>query len=145
MRTHVRPLSATPFLLQRILSRVDSWHIDFRKLGLSVLSVRVMATMAINQGRASVAGLEVATAIDQSTLSHILRRLERDGHLEKARDTNDNRAIQIRLTARGAALAKRCYETACKHERRLTRGLGVKERRALKQTLDHLYRNVSDA
>lgn len=69
---------------------------------------------------------------------------ERDGHPEKVRDENDNRAIQVKRAARGAALAKRCYETACMHERRLTMGLKGEGGPRIEGALDLLYQNVTD-
>lgn len=133
-----------PFLVARVATLLNAWHADFRRLGLSVLSVRVMAVLSLN-GAASVGELAGATCIDQSTLSHILRRLERAGLIEKSRQDHDNRSVLISTTRKGRTLARRCHETAVRHDRMLTRGLGAREVKALKRALARLYANVSAA
>lgn len=133
--------STVPFLLHRVATAMNDWHVDFRKLGLSVLSVRVMAVLSLN-GSATVGELAEATSIDQSTLSHILRRLVRSGLLAKSRQQHDNRSVKVKPTAKGRPLARKCYDTAVKHERMLTRGLDAQQVRALKATLDCLYGNI---
>jgi len=129
------------FLLQRVANAMNAWHADFRKLGLSVLSVRVMAVLSLN-GAATVGELVEATSIDQSTLSHILRRLERARLIEKSREEHDNRSVRVQPTAKGRPLARKCFETAVKHERMLTRGFGAAYVRELKAALEQLYTNV---
>jgi DNA-binding MarR family transcriptional regulator len=137
----LRKHNTVPFLVQRVATAMNDWHADFRKLGLSVLSVRVLAVLSLN-GPASVGELAEATSIDQSTLSHILRRLERAKIVEKARQEHDNRSVKVSPTAKGRALAKKCFDTAVKHEAMLTRGLAAGEVRALRAALDRLYSNV---
>ena len=131
-----------PFLVARVATLMNAWHADFRKLGLSVLSVRVMAVLSLN-GAATVGELAEATSIDQSTLSHILRRLERQRLVQKTRQDHDNRSVRISTTARGRALARKCHVTAVKLDRMLTRGLSASQLRALKGALQHLYGNVT--
>lgn len=133
-----------PFLVARVAMRMNGWHADFKKLGLSVLSVRVMAVLGLN-GSASVGELAEATSIDPSTLSHILRRLARLRLVEKARQEHDNRSVRISTTAKGRRLARRCHDMAVEHEHRLTQGLSPADVRALKRALRHLYLNVTKA
>jgi DNA-binding MarR family transcriptional regulator len=133
--------NTVPFLVTRLANMMNGWHADFRKLGLSVLSVRVMAVLSLNGG-ATVGELAEATSIDQSTLSHILRRLERQKLVQKTRQDHDNRSVKVSTTAKGRVLAKKCHATAVKHDRLLTRGLPASEVRALKSALHQLYANV---
>jgi DNA-binding MarR family transcriptional regulator len=133
--------NTVPFLLQRVANAMNDWHADFRKLGLSVLSVRVMAVLSLN-GAATVGVLAEATSIDQSTLSHILRRLERARLIEKSREEHDNRSVRVQPTVKGRPLARKCFETAVKHERMLTSGLDAGQVGELKAALHQLYANV---
>ena len=130
-----------PFLVARVATLMNAWHADFKKLGLSVLSVRVMAVLSLN-GAATVGELAEATSIDQSTLSHILRRLERARLIQKTRQDHDNRSVRITATARGRTIARKCHQTAVKHDRMLTQGLSAADVRALKKALERLYANV---
>ena len=60
----------------------------------------------------------------------------------KARQDHDNRSVKVTTTAKGRAVARKCHDTAVKHDRVLTRGLRAAEVRALKSTLQQLYSNV---
>ncbi|WP_283139548.1 MarR family winged helix-turn-helix transcriptional regulator [Rhizohabitans arisaemae] len=40
--------------------------------------------------------------------SQVLKVLERDGHIERVRDTDDARAVRVMVTAQGRDLARRC-------------------------------------
>ena len=131
-----------PFLLARVATLMNGWHADFKRLGLSVLSVRVMAVLSLNGGT-TVGELAEATSIDQSTLSHILRRLERARLVEKTRQDHDNRSVRITTTPKGRALARKCHDTAVKHDEMLTRGLSTAQVRELKKALSRLYANVN--
>src|SRR5256885_16590650 len=89
-----------PFLIARVATLMNAWHADFRKLGLSVLSVRVMAVLSLNGG-ATGGELAEATSIGQATLSHILRRPERQKPVAKPRPEPQNRSVKGPTTPRG--------------------------------------------
>lgn len=137
----IRQLRTIPFLLHRVDTGLNDWHADFRKLGLSVLSVRVMTVLALN-GAATVNQLAEIASIDQSTLSHILRRLTRVGLINKTRQKHDHRSVIVAPSEKGRPLAKRCLDTAIVHHRLLTRGLTPSQIRVLEKALDRLYANV---
>lgn len=141
-RMSIETHDTVPFLVARVATLMNPWHADFKKLGLSVLSVRVMAVLGLN-GSASVGELAEATSIDQSTLSHILRRLARARLVEKTRQDHDNRSVRISTTAKGRALARKCHDMAVEHDRMLTKGLPAAQVRALKRALERLYLNVT--
>jgi DNA-binding MarR family transcriptional regulator len=140
-RVGIKTHDTVPFLVARVATLMNGWHADFKKLGLSVLSVRVMSVLGLN-GSASVGDLVEATSIDQSTLSHIVRRLARAGLVRKTRQDHDNRSVRISTTARGRGVARKCHDMAVEHDRMLTRGLAASEVRALKRALGRLYVNV---
>src|SRR5512133_1544556 len=45
--------------------------------------------------------------VTEKTVTGLVDRLERDGHLARERDASDRRVVRVRLTARGAALHRR--------------------------------------
>src|SRR5258706_11561686 len=100
-----------------------------------------MAGLSLN-GAEPVGELAEVASIEPSTLSHILRRLERGKLVEKTRQHHDNRSVRVATTAKGRALAKKCHDTAMRHDRLLTRGLRAADVRALKGALHRLYANV---
>ena len=92
-----------PFLLNRIAALVsDAVNREFRPLVLNVFGARVRILLFLDDVR-TVGDLAQGAALDQSTLSHILRRLERLGYLSKERQEHDNRLVKVSLTQEGAS------------------------------------------
>jgi MarR family transcriptional regulator, organic hydroperoxide resistance regulator len=133
-----------PFLVHRIAASFNGWSTDFKPFGLNVLSARVMVVLHIN-GSATVGELTDATSLEQSTLSHILRRLTRAGMVTKKRQAHDNRSVLVRHTPKGRRIAEKCLEIVVNHEREITRGLTSEQVRALKAALQQLYANLHAA
>jgi len=131
------------FLLARVATSMNAWSVDFKKLGLSVFGARVLVTLQLN-GSATVGELVDATSIDQSTLSHILRRLGTSGLITKKRDAKDQRSVQVSLTAAGHRVAEKCLHATVGHERMVTQGMEPEEVRRLKIALQRLYQNVGE-
>jgi DNA-binding MarR family transcriptional regulator len=78
--------------------------------------------------------------LDSATLTPLLKRLEQAGMIERKRSTEDERVVEIFLTANGKKLRKRAQDVpACILERS---GLSIKELVALREQLvaltDHL-------
>lgn len=78
--------------------------------------------------------------LDSATLTPLLKRMEQAGLIERARSTEDERVVEISLTAAGKKLKKSAQEVpACMIERM---GITVKELVALREQLvalkDHL-------
>ena len=132
---------SVPFLVHRVAASFNGWTADFRPLGLNVFSARVMVVLHIN-GAATVSELAEATALEQSTLSHILRRLTAARLVVKKRQAHDNRSVLVQLTARGRRVAEKCLHIVVGHERGITRGLTSEQVRSLKAALHQLYANL---
>jgi DNA-binding MarR family transcriptional regulator len=73
-------------------------------LGLTGSEQNVLAVLADGQVRA-VGELAAATGTKASTLTNVLDRLERKGHLERDPDYSDRRSVVIRLTPAGQQVA----------------------------------------
>jgi MarR family transcriptional regulator, organic hydroperoxide resistance regulator len=82
-------------------------------LGLTGSEQNVLAVLADGQVRA-VGELASATGTKASTLTNVLDRLERKGHLERDPDYSDRRSVVVRLTPAGqqAAAAVRAASIA---------------------------------
>jgi DNA-binding PadR family transcriptional regulator len=81
-------------------------------------------------------------ALEQSTLSHILRRLEAQGHLRKERQPHDNRSVLVSLTQQGKPIAAHCWVAVQRHDVLLRQGVDAKAVELLKEVLNQLYANV---
>ena len=70
--------------------------------------------MALNRRQAPTVGeLAPFLAMDRTTLTALIKPLERRGLLEVAADAHDRRKRRVRLTASGHALLKRAYPLWC--------------------------------
>src|SRR5437764_4382175 len=80
--------------------------------------------------------------IEGPTLTRHLDALERAGLVERRRDPNDRRAIQVELTNAGEALHNRLRQNVIAFDRQLRSGLGEAELKRLRSTLRRLEENA---
>jgi DNA-binding MarR family transcriptional regulator len=71
------------------------------------------------RGTSSVKSLGTILHLDSGTLSPLLKRLESAGFIKRQRRANDERVVDVSLTAEGQALQKRAgnipIEIACQY------------------------------
>jgi DNA-binding MarR family transcriptional regulator len=58
----------------------------------------------------SVRQLGERLSLDSATLTPLLKRLEKQGHVERRRDSTDERVVRIVLTRKGRALQAKCRD-----------------------------------
>jgi len=92
------------------------------KLDLSYTQYVVMMYFW-EMGGGSAKDISRALLLDPSTLTPILRKLERKGYLTRARDPRDERSLSIRLTDAGLALRDQALEVPA----RMANCLGLSE------------------
>lgn len=132
-----------PSLLNRVVGvLLEGASKDFRHLGLSIPAIRALIGVHEAEAPLTVGLLAERTSIDLSTISHILRRLEADGLVTRARDVGDNRVVNVGLTARGRAVAASCREASLRHEAVLVEGLSPREVDELKAVLLRVLGNA---
>jgi DNA-binding MarR family transcriptional regulator len=140
MSEHLRDM--LPFLINRIAARVsDAATQEFSQMGLNAFAGRVLILLHLD-GPSTVGALAENAALDQSTLSHILRRLDAQGLLIKQRQDHDNRSVLVSLTDDGKRVAAVCYKTVQRHDAMLRTGIAPEDWAALKAGLIQLYANV---
>ena len=74
---------------------------------LDLYSSRIIVALA-EKGPLRVGELVDLMALPQSTMSHQLKRLEKDGYVLRTRSESDNRTVVITLTERGTEVAETC-------------------------------------
>lgn len=86
-------------------------------------------------------------AVTEKTVTGIVDRLERDGHLARARDADDRRVVRARLTKNGVAVYRRIHGEIRLSVARLLGLLEASDRRALLRIVDRIVERlgVSDA
>ena len=134
-----------PFLVHRLASRLASVANErFRAQGINIKVARVLMVLRTNED-ATVQQLCEATAIDQSTMSHMLNRLTAKQLVTKKREDSDNRTVRVSLTAKGAKLAVTCAEVANNYEEKAVASLSPRQSAELRHMLVVVYRNFDDA
>lgn len=130
------------FLMHRVMTVTNgAGQPCFREWGVSIPEARALIGL-IEVGDLKVGDLANLISADVSTLSHLLRRLERSGWVLRARDEADSRAVRISLTDSGRELARMCRDASLSHEKILMKGLSQSQVRRLKDTLEQVYRNA---
>jgi len=75
--------------------------------GLDLYSSRVLFALEQN-GAMKVGQLVELMALPQSTISHQLKRMEKDGLIRRTRSETDNRTVHISVTESGAKATEVC-------------------------------------
>lgn len=91
-------------------------------LDLTASEINALANLADGAGR-TVSELGAAMGSRPTTLTSVLDRLERRGHVTRGARAGDRRAVVIELTAAGRAAAKTIRKTLTELERRALGGL----------------------
>lgn len=131
-----------PFLINRIAATVtDGVNQAFQAQGLNVYAARVLILLHLD-GDYSVGELALQASLDQSTLSHILRRLEKQGLVTRIRKELDNRSVLVSLTQEGKGVGAECWKAVQKHDALLRDGLDATSVTVLEGLLERIYKNV---
>lgn len=104
-----RPLEdRVSFLTHRINARLQNLcNPVIAPYRLDLYSSRIIVALA-ERGAMKVGELVDLMALPQSTMSHQLKRLEKDGYVLRTRSDTDNRTVVITLTDEGVAVAETC-------------------------------------
>jgi MarR family transcriptional regulator, organic hydroperoxide resistance regulator len=134
-----------PLLLNRaVLTLLGKAAPFYSSLGLSIPAARAIISLYESHGEASVGALAERTSIDLSTMSHILRRLEKQGLLTRRRHPQDNRIVRAALTDAGRGVAEQCHAASLRHEKILLGDMSAEDALRLKQLLVQVYRNAQN-
>jgi MarR family transcriptional regulator, lower aerobic nicotinate degradation pathway regulator len=98
----VDSLVQSSFLVQGILRRVAARH------DLSVVQLRLLGILRDREP--GILSLAAYLELDKSSVTGLVDRAERRDLVERAADPDDGRAIRVRLTRKGRALAARGAE-----------------------------------
>ena len=79
------------------------------------------------------------------TVTGVLDRLERAGHVARRRDLNDRRAVRLELTESGKRLVDAMSATLSVHVCEVVKGVEASRRRSLQQDLDSLELSIRTA
>jgi len=132
-----------PYLVNRVGTIIAEQFGDdaLARHGLSIAEWRVLAVLASNGGQRQI-DLADVTSIEASTLSRLVSRLIRMGHVTRTRSANSNREVVVKLSPKGQALLARLIPIARDYEAAAIAGLSAHELAALKRCLRRMYGNM---
>lgn len=110
------------------------------KLGLTYPQYLVLVALYEN-GPSPVKSLGAALHLDYGTLTPLLKRLEKAGLAERRRRADDERVVEVTLTADGKALRERAHVLVPALDEAM--GLSEEELDRLKATLRRLTGNLT--
>ena len=132
-----------PYLINRAgISLANHFGNVLRRAGVSLQDWRVLAALR-ERGGLRLTELAARTSIEISTLSRLVGSMETAGLVSRERDSDDARAIAIRLTEAGDALTARLTPEAEALERTALAGFSEAEASQLKTQLERLYGNLA--
>ncbi len=137
----LHPPRVTVFMYRAVGRAADMANSEVRKFGLNIKGMRVLITL-LERKVMRVGNLSELVAVDQSTLSHLLRRLEADGHLKRTRPAVDNRSVDVVLTPKGQRLAEKCLDISLRLESVLLQGFTASEVAVLRNQLWRMCENA---
>ncbi len=136
------PRPSIAYLIHRIAVRIeDSINSKARKYHLRVSEIRVLMRL-LNHGDLSVGQLAEMTSIEPSALSHLLRRLHKEGLVSRTRYTRDNRLVFINLTPRGKSFASTLQPHIQEYNSAAEKGIKAEQLEVLYAQLETIYTNI---
>lgn len=105
---------------------------------LDLYSSRIIVALA-EKGPMRVGELVDLMALPQSTMSHQLKRLEKDGYVLRTRSQSDNRTVVITLTERGTEVAETCNRLSDSVMSSISEELSEEELEQLSQLLQRVF------
>lgn len=116
--------------LRRVVRAIELYSQEvYKGFGLTGPQLWALKTLS-RRGPLATTDLARALAVQPSTLSVLVNRLERRGLVARRRSREDRRFVELALTPKGAALAARAPEAA---QGRLLHGLQGLSRLALRR------------
>ena len=131
----VDSLVQSSFLVQGIMRRVAARH------DLSVVQMRLLGILRDREPGILVLARHLE--LDKSSVTGLVDRAERRGLLERVPDPDDGRAVRVRLTKEGRALAARGAEEVGDELLAATAGLTEPQRRQIAALLSRFASPVA--
>jgi DNA-binding MarR family transcriptional regulator len=137
-------IASVTLLMNSVVARVSRESIkDLSDLGLNVQSARVLILLLErNSMRCSALARDVG--LEATALSHLLRTLAEQGLVMRERVKEDNRAVEVRLTKNGRAIARSCRSVDLDKQKVLLKGVDPKEIERFTALLFRMCENLNE-
>ncbi len=131
------------FLLGRTAARASA-RFETRELARHNVSLPMYRALVALLGHDDqrLGDLSALSDIEMSTLSRLVGTMQTRRLVTRRRSGKDARAVRIRITEQGRALADKLLSAAEDYENDMTRGIPQREVQALKRALDRVGETV---
>ena len=134
---------ALPYLLNRAGVGIgEAFSEELVRFDTTLPMWRVLASLLHRDGQ-RITGLSAHVSIEVSTLSRLVAGMERRGFLRRSAADDDARAVVVRLTDEGRALAWRIVPLAELYERMALANISAADAALLKRLLAQIYSNIA--
>jgi len=131
-----------PYLINRLGSRmVNRFSAALRFHDLTIQDWRVLALLQQTDGL-RLSDVALHSSIEISTLSRLVSGMEARELIQRSRDTQDARALAIRLLPLGRSLVEKLLPAARQLELEALAGISESDKARLKLLLNQMFRNL---
>lgn len=131
-----------PYLINRAGARLAlAFSTEIEQHGVGLQEWRVLAALYA-EGPSRLGDLASLTSIEISTLSRLVGRLTRSGHVDRARDDSDRRALRIQLARKGRSVVAAIVPIAHEYECIALSGFAAAEAEHLRVMLARVFLNL---
>jgi DNA-binding MarR family transcriptional regulator len=114
-------------LMNSLVARLSRDSVrDLSRLGVTFAAARVLELLH-ETAHPRCSAIATRLGFDAPTLSHLLRSLAARDLVTRERAKDDNRVVEVRLTAKGRVLARACHDIAAEKQRLLLDGVDPTE------------------
>ena len=136
------PDESVGYLVARVRASLYA-AVDREMAPLGVSAAQFLILMNVAQQRASCAAdLAREQSTDTGSMTRMIERLVRKGHLRRVRDPEDRRVVRLELTDSGRSLARKLPPVAVKVLNQHLRGFSKTEFEQLKTFLRRMLANA---
>ncbi len=143
-RTRLELDDYLPYLINRVGTAIADVYSGgtLAPLDLTLDMWRVLAALS-NNGEQRQIDLVTMTSIDASTMSRLVTRMVRAGHVTRVRSQSSSREVVVALAPKGRALVESLIPIAKRLEKTASGGLSPKEQAVVKRALRLMYDNLT--
>ncbi|MEQ9366657.1 MAG: MarR family transcriptional regulator, partial [Leptospirales bacterium] len=117
---------------------------ELQKAGLADLPVSFGDVLFVVARTQPIEMQEIGLALrkDKSTMTNVVKELEKRGYVKRSRDPEDRRRVRVELTPRASGALPTFRRISRRFNRRLTRGFAPEEREVLRAALERMSVNM---
>ncbi len=117
---------------------------DLKEHNLTLTQSKVLAFLNRQGGRSTQKEIEDFLNVTHPTVVGVVTRMEANGFLESWLDPSDKRNKIVALTEAAHSTGLEMENKILEFERKMTRGLSDEQVAGFIDTLEHIYRNLSE-